>query len=158
MRAAAPNEDTFPSGTRLAAASADVARVLVVDGDMGVLSGYRRTLQSEGIAIEFALSGAQAQRCLLSEAPPHVMVCDMLLPDISGVELYERALAVEPSYRQRFVVATGAAATPAIAAFLSSFSGPVLYKPVAADKLSAAVRSCLSGARRFLKSGGARSG
>jgi DNA-binding NarL/FixJ family response regulator len=155
MRAAPLNEDTFPSGTRLAVASvgSGAPRVLLVDGDMGVLSGYRRTLQAENIAIEFALSGAQAQRRLLSDAPPHVIVSDLLLPDISGVELYQSALAVEPSYRQRFVVATGTSGAPAVTAFLASFSGPVLFKPVSVEKLNATVRSCLSGARRFLNAG-----
>jgi hypothetical protein len=75
------------------------------------------------------------------------------LPDVSGVEIYQRAIAVEPSYRQRFTIATGAAGVPAIASFLATFSGPVLYKPVDAGLLVSAVRTCLNGARPFLKSG-----
>jgi hypothetical protein len=75
----------------------------------------------------------------------------MLLPDISGVEVYQRAVAAESSYRQRFAVATGAATMPSVASFLVTFSGPVLHKPIAAPQLTAAVRTCLAGARRFLK-------
>ena len=176
MRAAAPSEEKFPSGTRPTAAIVaashssdslsgqavkrssgtlrlDAPTVLLVDYDMGVLSGYRRALQNEDITIEFSLSGAQALRRLLSEKPPDVVVCDMLLPDVSGVQIYQRAVAVEPNYRQRFVVATGGSSGPEVAAFLSGFGGPVLYKPVEAAQLMAAVRSCLSGARPFLKSG-----
>ena len=85
--------------------------------------------------------------------PPDAVVCDMLLPDISGVDVYQRAIAADPSYRQRFAVATGASNIPFVAAFLASFSGPVLYKPVDAAQLSIAVRTCLNGARMFLKSG-----
>jgi CheY-like chemotaxis protein len=128
-------------------------KVLLVDDDMAVLSGYRRQLQAEDMAVEFALSGAQALRRLLSETPPDAVVCDMLLPDISGVDVYRRALAVEPSYAQRFVVATGASAVPAVASFLASFSGPVLHKPIDSARLVQAVQACLSGARAFLKSG-----
>jgi CheY-like chemotaxis protein len=131
----------------------DAPVVLLVDDDMSVLSGYRRTLQVEEISIEFALSGAQAVRRVLSDKPPDVVVCDLLLPDVSGVEIYQRAIAVEPSYRQRFTIATGAAGVPAIASFLATFSGPVLYKPVDAGLLVSAVRTCLNGARPFLKSG-----
>jgi DNA-binding NarL/FixJ family response regulator len=107
----------------------------------------------EDISIEFALSGAQALRRLLSDKPPDVVICDMVLPDVSGVEVYRRAVAAEPSYRQRFAVATGAGSVPEVAAFLATFSGPVLYKPVEGAQLTGAVRTCLSGARPFLKSG-----
>lgn len=131
----------------------DAPTVLLVDDDMAVLSAYRRTLQVEDISIEFALSGAQALRRLLSDKPPDVVICDMVLPDVSGVEVYRRSVAAEPSYRQRFAVATGAASVPEVAAFLATFSGPVLYKPVEGAQLAAAVRTCLSGARPFLKSG-----
>jgi len=89
---------------------------------------------------------------MLSDSPPDVVVCDMLLPDILGVEVYHRAVAAEPSYRQRFAVATGASGTPSVATFLATFTGPVLHKPVEPAQLAQAVRVCLSGARPFMKS------
>lgn len=176
---ASANDDKLSSSTRLAAAPTtgsfsagsdssstlglarrtsstlrlDAPTVLLVDDDMSVLSGFRRHLQNDDISIEFALSGGQALRRLLSETPPDAVVCDMLLPDISGVEVYQRAIAADPSYRQRFAVATGAPGVPAVASFLATFSGPVLYKPIEAAQLSQAVRSCLSGSRAFAKSG-----
>jgi len=131
----------------------DAPTVLLVDDDMAVLSAFRRCLQAEDLSIEFALSGGQAVRRLLSEKPPDVVVCDMLLPDLSGVEVYQRAVAADSSYRQRFAVATGASGTPAVATFLAGFGGPILYKPVASAQLIQAVRTCLSGARLFLRSG-----
>lgn len=131
----------------------DAPTVLLVDDDMSVLSGYRRSLQNEDISVEFALSGAQALRRMLSDTPPDVVVCDMLLPDVSGIDVYHRAIAAEPSYRQRFAVATGASTIPQVSEFLAGFAGPVMHKPVAGQQLAAAVRSCLSGARAFLKSG-----
>lgn len=149
---ASDSRDSRDSGTlRL-----EPPKVLLVDDDMTVLSGYRRQLQAEDIAVEFALSGTQALRRLLSETPPDAVVCDMLLPDISGVDVYRRALAVEPSYGQRFAVATGASAVPVVASFLASFTGPVLRKPIDSARLVQAVRTCLSGARAFLKSSARR--
>ena len=149
---AAPSSDG-PERRTSATVRIDAPTVLLVDDDMTVLSSFRRLLQSEDISIEFALSGGQALRRMLSDKPPDVVVCDMVLPDISGVEVYQRALASEPSYRQRFVVATGASSVPAVASFLATFGGPVLYKPVEPALLVQAVRTCLSGARPFLKSG-----
>jgi CheY-like chemotaxis protein len=131
----------------------DAPTVLLVDDDMSVLSGFRRHLQNDDVSIEFALSGGQAIRRLLSDTPPDVVVCDMILPDVSGAEVYQRAIAADPTYRQRFAIATGAAGSPSVTSFLATFSGPVLHKPVEASQLSQAVRSCLSGARTFMKSG-----
>jgi CheY-like chemotaxis protein len=148
-----PSSDSMNGRRTSATLRVDAPVVLLVDDDMTVLSGFRRCLQAEDLSIEFALSGGQALRRLLSEKPPDVVVCDMLLPDISGVDVYQRAVAADSSYRQRFAVATGASNIPFVAAFLASFGGPVLYKPVEPAQLSLAVRTCLSGARMFLKSG-----
>jgi CheY-like chemotaxis protein len=161
--AAAPSESLgAESGSSLASGSRgsrgsgtlrlEPPKVLLVDDDMAVLSAYRRLLQAEDMAVEFALSGAQALRRLLSQTPPDAVVCDMLLPDISGVEVYRRALAVEPSYGRRFAVATGASAVPAVASFLAGFTGPVLHKPIDSAQLVQAVHTCLSGARAALNS------
>lgn len=128
-----------PSG----ASRMDVPTLLLVDDDMAVLSGFRRHLQAEDISIEFALSGAQALRRMLSDTAPDAVVCDMLLPDISGAEVFQRAIAVDPSYRLRFAVATAGYTVPEVSAFLATFNGPVLKKPVDPAQLSQAVRSCL---------------
>jgi CheY-like chemotaxis protein len=125
----------------------DAPTLLLIDDDMTVLSSYRRQLQNEDVSVEFALSGAQALRRLLSDTPPDCVICDMLLPDISGIEVYQRAVSADSSYRQRFGVATGASTMPKVAAFLSTFSGPIVYKPVEPALLSSAVKACLAGAR-----------
>jgi CheY-like chemotaxis protein len=178
MRAAlassSDDKDKYPSGTRPAANLAasgppssdamgqrrtsgtvrvDAPTVLLVDDDMSVLSGFRRSLQTEDLSVEFALSGGQALRRMLSDKPPDVVVCDMVLPDISGVEVYQRAVAHDPTYRQRFAVATGASGVAFVATFLTGFQGPVLHKPVDTAQLALAVRTCLTGARLLLKSG-----
>ncbi len=131
--------DRRPSG----ALRAGAPTLLLVDDDMAVLSGFRRHLQAEDISIEFALSGGQALRRMLSDTAPDAVVCDMLLPDISGVEVFQRAVAADPSYRLRFAVATAGYTVPEVSAFLASFTGPVLKKPVDPAQLSQAVRSCL---------------
>jgi CheY-like chemotaxis protein len=170
-------DDRAPSGIRAAALAAsgpptsgaltrvaprssatlvgDAPTLLLVDGDMGALSGFRRHLQAEDLSIEFALSGGQALRRILSDKPPDAVVCDMLLTDISGVDVYKRAVAADPTFRQRFAVVTAGASVPEVAAFLAGFSGPVLHKPVDPARLAQAVRSCLPVGRRPLKTGAA---
>jgi CheY-like chemotaxis protein len=123
--------------------SSGTPSVLLVDDEMGILSVYRRQLQAEDLSIEFALSGGQALRRMVSDTPPDVVVCDMLLADATGIEIYQRAVAAEPSYSKRFIVATGAATAPPVARFLAGFTGPVLHKPIDEARLIDAVRSCL---------------
>lgn len=148
MRVAAPVAVDEPASS----GQASLASVLLVDDDMEVLSAYRRLLQNEALDVEFALSGGQALRRTLSSTPPDIVVCDVLLPDVSGLEVFQRTVAAEPSYRNRFVVATGAATMPSVAAFLAEFAGPVLRKPVTGAQLVSAIRACLPGARRAPKS------
>lgn len=153
LRAAAPvTTDERDSGSMRVAAPS----VLLVDDDMGVLSGYRRLLQGENVSTEFALSGNQALRRLLSESPPDVVVCDVLLPDITGIQIFQRAVAADASYLKRFVVATGAATMPVVAAFLAGFGGPVLHKPVTGERLVAAIRACRPRATTTSKSSSVR--
>ena len=152
LAAGAPSSDAVGGRRTSGMLRVDTPTVLLVDDDMSVLSGFRRSLQTEALSVEFALSGAQALRRMLSDKPPDVVVCDMLLPDISGVEVYQRAVAHDPTYRQRFAVATGGSGVAFVASFLAGFSGPVLHKPVDTAQLALAVRTCLTGARMFLKS------
>lgn len=116
--------------------------VLFVDDDMLVLSGYRRLVQTEDVHVEFALSGTQALNRILSDSPPDVVVCDLLMPEPAGAQVFSRAFAHDRTWGERFVVATGAGS--AALAQLPHFTGPTLQKPVEAAALIGAIRRCLS--------------
>lgn len=118
--------------------------VLLVDDDMLTLSAHRRLLQSDAFSIEFALSGAQALKRILSSAPPQVVICDVLMPSISGAELYQQAVDANPGFQDRFIFVTGAREERSVMGFLARFSGRVLFKPVQEGELCAAVRRCLA--------------
>jgi len=148
---APPSGGSAPGERRSGTLRVEAPTLLLVDDDMAVLSSFRRHLQAEDISIEFALSGGQALRRLLSDSPPDAVVCDLLLPDISGVEVFQRVMAANPSYRQRFAVATGGYAVPEVAAFLATFGGPVLKKPVDPGQLAQVVRGCLMQGRSSAK-------
>ncbi len=124
------------------------ATVLFIDDDMGTLSAFRREVQREGYAVEFALSGAQALRRIISGNPPALVVSDVLMPEPSGVEVYRRAVENDASWSERFVFVTGASRVPAVAEFLSRFSGKVLQKPVPGERLRAVIRDALHSQQR----------
>jgi CheY-like chemotaxis protein len=125
----------------------ELPAVLLVDDDMLALSSYRRLLQRVAPSVEFALSGAQALKRILSPTPPHAVICDLLMPGINGITVYERALEAAPEWRDRFVFVTGARSDHSLSGFLARFTGSVFYKPVAGELLLEAVQRCLARGR-----------
>src|SRR4030095_578550 len=67
-----------PAGTRLAG-----RRVLVVEDHHGTRSAASRLLQSEGASVYQAPDGKTGLR-LIHERRPHVLLLDLMLPDLDG--------------------------------------------------------------------------
>jgi len=118
------------------------ATVLLIDRDMGVLSAYRNALHADHLRVEYALSGSAALRSLLSPTPPDVAVCDAFMSDVSGIELYRRALAVSASFAQRMIFTI--TSERRLHEAFAEFRGQMLKKPVTADALRSAVRACFA--------------
>jgi CheY-like chemotaxis protein len=68
------------------------------------------------------------------------IVCDLMMPQITGMELYETLLDFAPAQAQSMLFLTGGAFTPRARAFLERLSGAVLDKPVESNTLTARVR------------------
>jgi CheY-like chemotaxis protein len=139
-----------PSSRNSGTLAVQLPVVLFIDDDMTTLSALRREVQAEPYSVEFALSGTQALRRILSATAPNLVVSDLLMPEPGGAEVYRRAIAADPSWRDRFVFVTGAGIVPEISSFLSSFPGIVLDKPIRGEQLRAVIREGLSSAQPAL--------
>jgi response regulator RpfG family c-di-GMP phosphodiesterase len=64
-------------------------RILLVDDEVNILSGYRRSLR-KSFEVVTAESGAEALKILNSEMEIPVIVCDMRMPEMDGLQLLER--------------------------------------------------------------------
>ncbi|MEO5728558.1 MAG: response regulator transcription factor [Byssovorax sp.] len=62
--------------------------LLVVEDDASVASGLVRGLREAGFEVELACDGAQAREALVHRAPD-LVVLDLMLPVLSGIELLE---------------------------------------------------------------------
>ena len=129
-----------------------VPTALFLDDDLAVLTGYRRALSSEEVLGEYLTSAEQALRRLTAAHPPDVVVSDLVMPGMGGVELYRRAVELDPTWRHRFVFVTGAGTLSHIAEFLRRVGGRALDKPVDIRRLRDAIRYAATGARIFRKS------
>lgn len=77
--------------------------ILVVDDNVSLQIAFRKTLTSAGYQVRLASDGEEALR-LVKERTPDIMILDMLLPKVSGVEVL-RTLKQNPVTKQIPVIA-----------------------------------------------------
>lgn len=104
-----------------------VARVLVVDDDALVAGAVKRTLREHDVVVK---SGAQEALALLQSGDRFgVVLCDLMMPDMTGIDLYEAVLRLDPGQAERMVFVTGGAVTVRAREFVASTQNQVLEKP-----------------------------
>ena len=124
---------------RDAPARTGTVKTLFVDDNWSLLRAYRTALGSE-LQAEFLTSGEEALQRVLSDSPPDIVVCDIVMPFVTGADLYSRALAADSSWRERFLFLTGASSTRVVIDFMNEHEGRVLLKPVPSNRLLDAIR------------------
>jgi two-component system, OmpR family, response regulator len=82
----------FGSDNRLVDAKAENVRMLVVDDEPGILDVVSMALRHHGFVVETAGSGREALE-LVRRWHPHVMVLDVMLPDMDGFDVARRLAA-----------------------------------------------------------------
>ncbi len=130
-----------------------IPTTLFVDDDITVLTAYRRSFTSDELIGEYVTAAEQAAQRLTMPDPPDVVVTDLVLRGMNGIDLYRRALELDPTYRHRFVFVTGAARVSYVASFLREVGGRALEKPIDMRRLRDAIRYSATGARVLRKLG-----
>lgn len=113
-------------------------RVLVVDDDELVARSLARSLRGH-CEVAVARSGSAALDRI--EAEPHwdTILCDLMMPGMTGMDLAEAVAARDPALRARMVFITGGAVTPAAREFVARPDVVSLQKPVSVAELLRAV-------------------
>ena len=127
-------------------------RVLVVEDEPGIAGFVRRGLLFEGYAVDVATDGRTALASLRDD-PPDVVVLDLMLPEIDGIEITRRlrsAEAVEGRPPVPILMLTARDTVPDRVAGLEAGADDYLVKPFAFDELVARIRALL---RRTAPSG-----
>ncbi len=112
-------------------------RVLVVDDEPVVGKSLRRLLPEHDVTL--ATSATEALTAIEADPDLDVVLCDLMMPEVSGVELYHTLEARFPVLAQRVVFITGGAFTPEASTFLREVGNPVLEKPFDLRRLRALV-------------------
>jgi PAS domain S-box-containing protein len=124
----------LPASPRAAGAR---RRVLVIDDEPMVGKSLRRLLPEHEVLIA---SGAAEARAVVEANPDlDVVLCDLMMPEVSGVELFREMETRFPAVARRMVFITGGAFSPEVRAFLRTVGNPVLEKPFDLQRLRAVV-------------------
>jgi two-component system response regulator MprA len=114
--------------------------ILIVDDESRVTSALRRTLTYEGYQVTTAADGESA----LTQArlrPPDLVILDLMLPGIDGIEVCRRLRAVGDSVAVLMLTARGTVSDRVTG--LETGADDYLVKPFALEELLARVKALL---------------
>jgi signal transduction histidine kinase/CheY-like chemotaxis protein len=130
-----PGRDTLPSGEHGVTES---RRVMVVDDERMVGDSLARTL-ADLAAVTVVTEASEVVRMLAEGQRWDAILCDLLMPEMSGIDLYRETLRIAPDAAPSIIFMTAGAYTPHAQAFLESVSNPCLEKPFDIGKLRSVV-------------------
>ncbi|MFA6560699.1 MAG: hybrid sensor histidine kinase/response regulator [Verrucomicrobiia bacterium] len=119
-----------------------MTRVLVVDDERSIRLTLQEFLQEAGYGVEVAEDAKAAQQ-LLKSGEFDVVVSDIVLPRISGVDLLQTIRKESP--RVQVIMMTGQPAVETAAAAVRAGAFDYLFKPVSKD----AILRCVGNAAKF---------
>ena len=116
-------------------------RALLVDDEPVIRQALRRFFVRLGWDVDEAEDGTEALRHLLGDGATAreyaVIISDLRMPGISGIELHARLAAARPELLDRLILSTGDSVSSEAADFLRHSSCPVLNKPFELAELRA---------------------
>ncbi len=120
-----------PTDTRL--------RILIVDDDRPVAAAIAIELGDHDVIV--AESGREALEILRNDKDFDVILCDLMMPEVSGVDVYEALRLIDPRLLDRVVLMTGGAFTTRAGEFLATVDTPMLEKPFEPARLHQIVQA-----------------
>ncbi len=121
-------------------AAAARRRVLVIDDEPFIVELVTQSLgdKHEVIGTTDAHHGLEQ---LLAGAPFDVVVCDLMMPALTGMDLHASVAHARPGLERRFIFATGGPTTDRARAFLSTVPNTRLMKPFSAIQLEECIQA-----------------
>ena len=127
------------------------ARILVVDDEPGVRQFLAQALTDEGHEVQSTDNSGDALEMIKSQQYSLILL-DIKMPDMSGIELYKRIQKIDKSLAHKVVFITGDVLGVNTAAFLSRTKAPHIVKPFDTEQLNKDISRILTeGARVWVK-------
>ena len=120
------------------------ARILVIDDEPFIIDAMRRALPDHDVAIRSnGKDGIDACR----DQRFDVIFCDLVMPGLGGVEVYEQLATIAPDLQQAIVFMTGGVFTPRALDILGSVKNRLLEKPFSLEAVQHIVEELLRDSR-----------
>ncbi|MEZ4287976.1 MAG: response regulator [Polyangiales bacterium] len=117
-------------------------RLMVIDDETLVGRSIRRALRTHEVAV--FTSANEAVNKLLVDANYDVIFCDIMMPELNGMDVYEIIKDKRPELIDRFVFMTGGAFTASARKFLADSKVTCIEKPFEVAQLRELVRGRLN--------------
>jgi CheY-like chemotaxis protein len=115
------------------------ARVLLIDDEANVGQAMKRALNQHGHEVTVETRGWQAvERIALGERFDLVL-CDLMMPEVTGMEVLEHLERLAPQQAQRLAFLSGGAFSPRARTFVDEVRYPVLLKPCGVEQVLALI-------------------
>jgi len=109
-----------------------------VDDEVYFLRAMRRTLGKKHEVVT-ASSGHEALDLLIHDDRFDLVMSDLMMPDMDGMQLYRRLEATHPHLLQRLVFMSGGVFDEDVRSFIKENGRDVLSKPFKTDEFDAVV-------------------
>ena len=125
-----------------------MARIVYVEDEIELRAIVSEELLDAGHDVHLAANGLEGLELILAEQPD-LVICDCLMPVMSGVQLLERLRTLHPECRDLPFLFLSAYADKAYGkGVLALGAQGYLTKPVDLDRLLETVRALLAGSKR----------
>jgi len=134
---------TASSSLRLPTRAPDAPRrILVIDDEQSFRHGLTQLLRRDGYTVDTAANGDLALR-QLHEQCYDVVLCDLRMPGLDGVDFYDMLSHQHAYLRKRVLFLTGDTLGAESTAFLEQCGQPWVYKPCNAADIRTAIQQML---------------
>lgn len=120
-------------------------RVLVVDDDAALGAAISRILRCHDVRI--VSSGADALDLIAKGEIYDAILCDLMMPGMTGMDLHRELVSVAPEYAHRMVFMTGGAFSPGAKEFVDHVADETVDKPFDARALRSVVQRLIDRGR-----------
>jgi CheY-like chemotaxis protein len=142
-----PKKLRTPSGMETPEPAAVRGRILVVDDEEAIREMLRRMLGKVHEVVT-AASGEEARVVLENDRSFDLILCDLMMPKMSGMDLHEWLVARDAALASQVVFLSGGAFTPRATEYLARIGNLKLDKPVERAELVRIVGERIEAASR----------
>ena len=120
------------------------ATILCVDDEVSIGQAIKRVLVGEH-DVEIVTTATEALARVTAGQRYDLILCDLMMPAMSGIDLHRELLRIAPELAARIVFLTGGGFTQRARDYLEGVGNPHLEKPIGVDALRSAIADMVGG-------------